>query len=104
MGRGGAAQGLPTDLRRAVEGPGAKEDQRRLTAADAPEGWLPLKGAARALGVSQKTVLQKLSSGELEGVRVRTGRRTGWRIRVQATTCDQEATLFGPGDIRGDAS
>jgi hypothetical protein len=81
-----------------------EEDKKRLTAADAPEGWLPLKGAAQALGVSQKTVLQKLTSGELEGVRVSVGRRTGWRICVPAKTYDQENTLFGPTDIRGDAS
>ena len=81
-----------------------EEDKKRLTAADAPEGWLPLKGAAQALGVSQKTVLQKLTSGELEGVRVCVGRRTGWRIRVPVKTYDQENTLFGPTDIRGDAS
>ena len=81
-----------------------EEDVRRLTAADAPEGWLPLKGAAQALGVSQKTVLQKLSSGELEGVRVRVGGRTAWRINAGETTYDQVPTLFDGGDIPGDAS
>ena len=81
-----------------------REDKERLTAAHAPEGWLPLKGAAKALGVSQKTILQKLTSSELEGVRVRVGGRTGWRIRVVATTCDEENSLFSPGVIRGDAS
>lgn len=48
-----------------------EQDRRRLTAADAPAGWLPLRGAARALGVSQQTILQKLKRGELEGVRAR---------------------------------
>jgi hypothetical protein len=81
-----------------------EEDVKRLTAADAPEGWLPLKGAAQALGVSQKTVLQKLSSGELEGVRVRVGGRTAWRINAGRTTYGQEPTLFGPGHIPGDSS
>jgi hypothetical protein len=74
-----------------------EEDRRRLTAADAPEGWLPLKGAALALGVSQQTVLQRLKSGQLEGVRVRVGRRSGWRIRIPATTCDRQPGLFEPG-------
>jgi excisionase family DNA binding protein len=69
-------------------------DRRRLTAADAPEGWLPLKGAAAALGVSQQTVLQRLKSGQLEAVRVRVGRRSGWRIRVPAGTCAEHASLF----------
>jgi len=72
-------------------------DRRRLLAADAPQGWLPLKGAARALGVSQQTVLQRLQSGQLEGVRVRVGRRSGWRIRIPASACDQQPDLFEPG-------
>jgi DNA invertase Pin-like site-specific DNA recombinase len=65
-----------------------EEDKRQLAAADAPEGWLPLKGAAQVLGVSQQTVLQRLKSGRLEGVRVRVGRRSGWRIRVAQTGGD----------------
>jgi len=75
-----------------------EEDRRRLTAANAPEGWLPLKGAAQALGVSQQTVLQKLKCGELEGVRVRVGRRTGWRIQVESRRCDDQPSLFEQGD------
>lgn len=76
-----------------------EEDRRRLTAADAPEGWLPLKGAATVLGISQKTVLQRLESGQLDGVRVPTGRRSGWRIRVPARTCDEDRSLFEPSDL-----
>ena len=49
-------------------------DRQHLTASDAPAGWLPLKGAALALGVSQQTVLQRLKCGELDGIRVCTGR------------------------------
>jgi DNA invertase Pin-like site-specific DNA recombinase len=75
-----------------------EEDRRRLAAADAPEGWLPLKGAAQALGVSQQTVLQKLKSGELEGVRVKVGRRSGWRIRVASTSCALQTSLFTQGN------
>jgi excisionase family DNA binding protein len=33
------------------------EDKRRLTAADAPQGWLPLREAAARLGVSRQTVV-----------------------------------------------
>ena len=69
-------------------------DLRRLKATDAPPGWLPLKGAAQALGVSQQTVLQRLKSGQLEGVRVRVGRRSSWRIRVSSTTYDKQPPLF----------
>ena len=33
-------------------------------------------------------------SGELEGKRVRVGRRLGWRIRLQQGTSDDQPTLF----------
>ncbi len=69
-------------------------DIERLTAQNAPEGWLPLKGAAQTLGVSQQTVLQRLKSGQLEAVRVRTGARTAWRINVPATSCKHQPRLF----------
>lgn len=58
----------------------SESDRHRLAAADAPTGWLPLKGAAHALGVSQQTVVEKLKRSELAGVRVRVGARTAWRI------------------------
>ena len=70
------------------------EDIKRLKPADADPAWLPLKGAARAMGVSQQTVLQKLKSGELEGVRVQTGRRTAWRIHLIPGTYDNQPTLL----------
>ena len=69
-------------------------DRRRLTAANAPKGWLPLKGAAQAMGVSQQTVLEKLKSGELEGVRVRVGARTAWRIHFDSKRYDNQMDLF----------
>jgi len=74
----------------------SEQDRRRLTAADAPEGWLPLKGAARALGVSQQAVVQRLKSGRLEGVRVHVGKRSSWRIRVPSTSCEDQPALFNP--------
>ena len=70
------------------------EDYRRLTAGDAPAGWLTLKAAAQALGVSQQTVLKKLNSGELEGVRVQAGARTAWRICVDSMCYDGQQDLF----------
>ena len=72
------------------------QDIRRLTAADVPAGWLTLKAAAIALGVSQQAVVQQLNSGQLEGVRAKTGRRTGWRINVESTTYDDQPALFAP--------
>lgn len=71
-----------------------EEDKRRLTAADTPKGWLPLKGAATALDVSQQTVLQRLKSGQLEGIRVRVGRRSAWRIRITASGYDKQLSLL----------
>lgn len=71
-----------------------EEDRKRLLASDAPRDWLPLKGAAHALRVSQQTVLQRLKAGKLEGVRVRVGRRSGWRIRIPETSCYKQKTLF----------
>ncbi len=72
----------------------SEADRRRLGATEAPQGWLALKGAASALGVSQQTVLNKLKSGELSGVRVRVGARSAWRIQVDSTICDTQTGLF----------
>jgi excisionase family DNA binding protein len=71
-----------------------EQDRRRLTAADAPAGWLPLKGAAYVLGVSQQTVLQRLKVGEFNGVRVRVGRRSAWRIQIPEPAREQQRSLF----------
>ena len=71
-----------------------QEDRERLTATQVDNHWLPLKGAALALGVSQQTVLQKLKSGELKGKRVRVRTRSGWRIHLPPTTCDNDPSLF----------
>ena len=49
----------------------------------APEGWLPLAEAARALGVARQTILHKVQRGELRAVHVRKGRRSGLRIQVE---------------------
>jgi DNA invertase Pin-like site-specific DNA recombinase len=48
----------------------------------APQGWLPMLEATKALGVSRQTVLQRVKRGELRAVHVRTGRRKGLRIEV----------------------
>jgi excisionase family DNA binding protein len=71
-----------------------EEYLNKLKPGDVGEDWLPLKGAALALGVSQQSILQKLKSGQLNGVRVRTGRRSAWRIRVPAGTYGNQSSLF----------
>ena len=51
---------------------------------NAPDGWLALHHASRALGVSRQAVLQKVKRGELRAVLTRTGRRKGLRIELPA--------------------
>jgi excisionase family DNA binding protein len=72
----------------------AEEDRKRLMTAAAPSDWLTLKAAASRLGVSQQTVLQRLKDRKLEGVRVRTGRKVHWRIRLTAKSYDTQPSLF----------
>jgi DNA invertase Pin-like site-specific DNA recombinase len=55
---------------------------RGMLTSDAPDGWLALHHASRALGISRQTVLQKVKRGELRAVITRTGRRKGLRIEV----------------------
>jgi len=50
---------------------------------EAPEGWLALDDAAKALGVARQTVLHKVQRGELQAVHVNRGRRKGLRIQVK---------------------
>jgi DNA invertase Pin-like site-specific DNA recombinase/predicted DNA-binding transcriptional regulator AlpA len=49
----------------------------------APEGWLNLNEAAKALGIARQTVLHKVQRGELQAVHVNRGRRKGLRIQVK---------------------
>ncbi len=71
-----------------------EQDIRKLKPTEAGKDWLTLKKAASVLGVSQQTVLQKLKSAQLEGVRVRTGRRSAWRIHVITNTYNKQINLF----------
>jgi len=62
-------------------------DQLRDMLVDhAPEGWIAIQYATRALGVSRQTVLQRVKRGELQAVLTRTGRRKGLRINVSGPT------------------
>ena len=72
----------------------SEADRQRLAATEAPQGWITLKCAASALGVSQQTVLNKLKSGELNGVRVRAGARSAWRIEVNSSSYENQTSLF----------
>ncbi|MCA1698157.1 MAG: recombinase family protein, partial [Actinobacteria bacterium] len=56
---------------------------RGKVAEDAPDGWLALHEAAKALGVVRQTVLHRVQRGELAAVHVRRGKRQGLRIQVK---------------------
>jgi DNA invertase Pin-like site-specific DNA recombinase len=61
------------------------DDELRAKLTDeAPEGWLPLDQAAKALGVARQTVLHKVQRGELAAVHVHRGRRNSLRIQVES--------------------
>jgi len=65
------------------------ELKARFTA-EADEGFLPMREAMRALGVSRQTVLQRVKRGELEAAHVMRGKQKGLRIKILA----QQPTLF----------
>jgi len=58
--------------------------------AEADDGFLPMREAMRALGVSRQTVLQRVKRGELEAAHVVRGKQKGLRIKVLT----QQPTLF----------
>jgi excisionase family DNA binding protein len=58
---------------------------RGLFTDDAPAGWLPVREAVRAHGVSRQTLLQRVKRGELQAVHVHTGRAKGLRIEPPPT-------------------
>jgi DNA invertase Pin-like site-specific DNA recombinase len=60
--------------------------------AEADDGFLPMREAMRAFGVSRQTVLQRVKRGELEAVHVMRGKQKGLRIKVLAP----QPSLFLP--------
>jgi DNA invertase Pin-like site-specific DNA recombinase/predicted DNA-binding transcriptional regulator AlpA len=58
------------------------DDLKALFKNDDGEGFVPMREAMRALGVSRQTVLQRVNRGELEAVHVTRGRQKGLRIKV----------------------
>jgi DNA invertase Pin-like site-specific DNA recombinase len=59
------------------------DELRQRVRGQAPDGWLPLTEAAKALGVARQTVLHKVQRGELPAVYVHNGKRKGLRIQVK---------------------
>jgi DNA invertase Pin-like site-specific DNA recombinase len=66
------------------------DDFRSRFVEEAPDGWVPMYAAMKALAVSRQTVLQRVKRGELDAVYIRCGRASGLRIKVP----DPEPTLF----------
>src|SRR5499427_6196304 len=66
------------------------DDIKARFSQDAGEGFLPMREAMRALGVSRQTVLQRVKRGELEAVHVMRGKQKGLRVKVIQT----QANLF----------
>ena len=64
---------------------------RSLFVEEAPPGYLPMREALRALGVSRQTVLQWVKRGKLKAVMICRGKRKGLRIKV----LDQDPGIFG---------
>ena len=70
------------------------DDTKRLTAQDAPEGWLPLQLAAKELGVSKQTVLNWVKSKKLEYIYVTKGKKKGLRINTISKTYRKQLRIF----------
>ncbi len=56
----------------------------RFNGGEADDGFVPMREAMRALGVSRQTVLQRVKRGELDAVHVMRGKQKGLRIKVIA--------------------
>ena len=65
---------------------------RALFVDEAPDGWLAMLEATLAHGLSRKTIMKNIKTGDLQAVYVRTGRRKGLRIEPPAP----EQALFQP--------
>jgi excisionase family DNA binding protein len=57
---------------------------RALVAQDAPDGWVPVQVATRALGISRPTLMQRVKRGELRAVHIQAGRKKSLRIELPA--------------------
>ena len=70
------------------------DDIKRLTAQDAPEGWLPLQLAAKELGVSKQTVLNWVKSKKIAYIYVTKGKTKGLRFNTISTTYRKQLRIF----------
>lgn len=70
------------------------ELRRKLTAGEAPAGWVGLTEAARRLGLSKQRVAYLVKRSKLEAVRVRVGTRQYWKINVDSASCGKQREMF----------
>jgi excisionase family DNA binding protein len=71
-----------------------EEDINRLTAHDAPEGWLALQQAAKELGVSKQTILNWVKSKKLQYIYVAKGKKKGLRINTNSNSYRKQLNIF----------
>ena len=58
------------------------DDLKARFNSEAGEGFMPMREAIRALGVSRQTVLQRVKRSELTAVHVMRGKQKGLRVKV----------------------
>jgi DNA invertase Pin-like site-specific DNA recombinase len=63
------------------------------TARKAPKGWMPLKEAAKAAGVTRETVLHLARTGQVATIMVGTGRKRGLRFDAIPIGCTAQMSL-----------
>jgi len=71
-----------------------EEIRRRLTAGEAPAGWVGLGEAARRLGVPKSTAAHWVNTGKLRAVRTMIGKRSCWRIELSSTDESRQIDLL----------
>jgi DNA invertase Pin-like site-specific DNA recombinase len=66
----------------------------KLSAGEAPAGWVGLTEAAKRLGLSKQQVAYLVKREKLPAVRVRVGTRQYWKIDVDSATCGKQTELL----------
>lgn len=71
-----------------------EELRKKLTASDAPVGWVGLTEAAKQLGLPKQQVAYLVKRGKLPATRVKFGTRQYWKIDVSSASCGTQSKLF----------
>lgn len=70
------------------------EEIKKLTAQDAPQGWVSISEAARELGVSKQTVHNWVKSKKLDYIYVSKGRKKGLKVHIESTIYRKQLAIF----------